>query len=105
MEQRLFNVKELSAYLGGVSINTIYCWVSQRKLPYKKLGKLVRFEISEIDKWIDENTKPQLNRDTKNNIKKCISPTENLSKKLLTNQENDGIIPPEGNSKNGNCLV
>jgi len=55
MGKRFFNSKELGEYL-GVKEGTIYFWVSQRKIPFKKFGRLVRFSIEEIDKWIEENS-------------------------------------------------
>ncbi|MDP2924160.1 MAG: helix-turn-helix domain-containing protein [Candidatus Omnitrophota bacterium] len=55
MEKRYLSPKELSEYL-GVSINTIYGWVSQKKIPYKKLGRLVRFSVEEIDEWVKQNS-------------------------------------------------
>jgi len=51
MDQRYLSPKELSQYL-GVSLQTVYEWTSQKKIPYVKLGRLVKFDIKEIDKWM-----------------------------------------------------
>jgi excisionase family DNA binding protein len=40
----------------GISVNTIYSWISQRKIPHKKLGRLVRFSVEEIDEWVKQNS-------------------------------------------------
>jgi excisionase family DNA binding protein len=54
MEKRFVDVEELSQYL-GVKANTIYCWVSQKRIPFMKFNRLVRFDIAQIDEWIRMN--------------------------------------------------
>jgi len=54
MEKRLLNIKEASEYL-GVKENTLYCWVSQKKIPYVKLGRRTLFDIEDLNKFIEEN--------------------------------------------------
>jgi excisionase family DNA binding protein len=53
MEKRLFNIDELSTYL-AVPRGTIYNWISQKKLPYVKIGRRVKFDKEDIDKMINE---------------------------------------------------
>lgn len=54
VEKKIFiGIKELSEYL-DIKANTLYSWVSMRKIPYIKMGRLVRFDLKEIDKWIDK---------------------------------------------------
>ena len=55
MNRRLLNVEELSE-LTGLSKNTIYCWVSQRRIPFVKCGRLTKFDVQKIEKWIEENS-------------------------------------------------
>ena len=55
MNRRLLNVEELSE-LTGLSKNTIYCWVSQRRIPFVKVGRLTKFDLQKIDHWIEENS-------------------------------------------------
>ncbi len=55
LNQRLINIQELSQLL-GLSTNTLYSWVSQKRIPYVKCGRLTKFDLREIDKWIAENT-------------------------------------------------
>lgn len=55
MKQRLVDVRELSNYL-GISSNTLYSWVSQRRIPFVKLGRLTKFDLQEIEEWIEENS-------------------------------------------------
>ena len=54
MEKRLLNIKEASEYL-GVKENTLYCWVSQKKIPYVKLGRKTLFDIEDLNRFIEEN--------------------------------------------------
>ena len=39
-----------------MSKNTIYSWVWQKKIPYTKIGHLLRFDVQVIDQWIKENS-------------------------------------------------
>lgn len=55
MERRFLSIVELSQYL-SVKENTIYSWVSQRKIPFKKLGRLVRFSLEEVEEWIKQKS-------------------------------------------------
>jgi len=54
VNRRLINVEELSELL-GLSKNTIYCWVSQRRIPFVKCGRLTKFDLLRTEKWIEEN--------------------------------------------------
>ena len=54
-QKRLINVRELSEYL-DLSVNTIYCLVSQRRIPFVKVGRLTKFDLQKIDQWIEENS-------------------------------------------------
>ena len=38
----------------GVSVNTVYAWIHQRRIPFIKVGRLVKFDERDIDKWIGE---------------------------------------------------
>lgn len=54
MERRLLGVDELAEYL-GVKKFTLYSWVSQRRIPFVKCGRLTKFDLRDIDKWIETN--------------------------------------------------
>ena len=47
----LVDVNELARRL-GISRHTIYSWVSQRRIPYLKVGRLLRFEPTAVDAWL-----------------------------------------------------
>lgn len=53
MERRFIGIEDLSKYL-GLTKGTLYVWVCQRRIPYLKIGKLLKFDIIEIDQWLKE---------------------------------------------------
>lgn len=55
MEKRFLGIKELAEYL-GITPGTAYVWVCHRKIPYLKVGRLVKFDLRKIDKWLEENS-------------------------------------------------
>ena len=55
MEKRLLNIKEASEYL-GIPTKSLYKLVWQRRIPFVKIGKALRFDKERLDKWIEENT-------------------------------------------------
>ncbi len=51
MTRRLLDIKEVSVYT-GLSTHTLYTMVSQRRIPFVKLGRLTKFDRYELDRWI-----------------------------------------------------
>lgn len=51
----MIGVDELAEYI-GVKKFTLYSWVCQRKIPFVKCGRLTKFDLRDIDKWIKVNT-------------------------------------------------
>ena len=51
LEKRFIGIKECSEYL-GIPKGTLYSWTFSRKIPYIKMGKLVKFDLQELDGWI-----------------------------------------------------
>ncbi|MCM8771345.1 MAG: helix-turn-helix domain-containing protein [Candidatus Omnitrophica bacterium] len=48
---RLITVEELAKYL-NLNPHTIYIWVEQKKIPFIKIGRMVRFDLIEIEEWL-----------------------------------------------------
>ncbi len=48
-----------TAKLLGVREGTLALWRSDRNrdLPYIKIGHLVRYRLSDVEQWLDENTR------------------------------------------------
>ena len=57
MAEKLLTLEEVCSMLGGVKPWTIRGWVSQRRIPYTKVGRLTRFPESQINEWIKSNTR------------------------------------------------
>ena len=47
----LLTVKELSVQL-HIKASTLYVWAAQGKIPCRKIHGLVRFDPTEIDRWL-----------------------------------------------------
>jgi len=53
-EDRLLNIKEVCKIV-GLKKSTIYLYIKQNKFPKAvKIGKLSRWKLSEIRRWIEE---------------------------------------------------
>jgi excisionase family DNA binding protein len=55
VERRFLTVEEVAQY-AGISKHTLYTMVSQRRIPYTKVGRLTRFDRKTIDHWLDDHT-------------------------------------------------
>ena len=51
---RLLTPEQCAAFL-QIEVNTLYVMKSQRRIPYRKVGHLLRFDLDEIIEW----TKPE----------------------------------------------
>ena len=52
--RRLLDIEEVADYT-GLSVHTLYTMVSQRRVPYVKMGSRTKFDRYEIDRWIDSH--------------------------------------------------
>lgn len=53
--QRLLSVREAANYM-GLSPHTLYTMVSQRRIPYVKVGRLTKFDVVLLDAWLKQHT-------------------------------------------------
>ncbi len=53
--RRLISIQEAAVYT-GLAVPTLYTMVSQRRIPYVKVGRLTKFDIALLDQWIKQNT-------------------------------------------------
>jgi excisionase family DNA binding protein len=51
MENRWLSVDEIANHL-GIKRDTVYKWISERRMPGHKIGRLWKFNKSEIDEWV-----------------------------------------------------
>jgi len=56
-ESSLITVQDAAKFL-AVSTSTLYGWVWQRRIPFVKVGRALRFEQSELQKFIQSNRFP-----------------------------------------------
>jgi len=57
--QKYLSPQELAEML-RVDITTVYGWTSDRKIPFIKIGRLVRFDFIKIEKWLKERAIPSI---------------------------------------------
>jgi len=55
MLTKLLSVQEVAILL-GVHRVTIYDWVSQKRIPFVKVGARTMFDPREIERWLEEST-------------------------------------------------
>jgi excisionase family DNA binding protein len=53
-ERRLITVQEAAHFL-CVSVSTLYGWVWQRKIPFVKIGRALRFEIVDLEHFVESH--------------------------------------------------
>ena len=51
--KRFISVKAIAEYL-DLKVDTIYAWVYQKKIPYVKIGRCVKFDLQEIEDWLNK---------------------------------------------------
>jgi excisionase family DNA binding protein len=53
-EGGLITVQDAAKFL-AVSTSTLYGWVYLRRIPFVKVGRALRFELAELQKFIQSN--------------------------------------------------
>jgi len=59
-----FSVEEIAKHL-GVSKETIYRWLDREIIPAHRMGKLWKFQASEVDEWVKSGGASEAFRETK----------------------------------------
>ncbi|MBI5374184.1 MAG: excisionase family DNA-binding protein [Candidatus Schekmanbacteria bacterium] len=59
-QKQLMGTEEAAEFL-GISKNTLYEWVIQRKVPFIKVGRLTKFKKVALEEWL-ENNSHEINR-------------------------------------------
>jgi excisionase family DNA binding protein len=72
-KMKLVSVRELSEIL-DIKEKTLYHLVSEGKIPYYRIGKLVRFKRDEIDSWIESKKSIPLKKRVDNMIRSTYTP-------------------------------
>lgn len=53
--RRLLTIHEVAEYT-GLSVHTLYTMVSQRRIPFVKVGRLTKFDRYLLDEWLAKHT-------------------------------------------------
>jgi len=51
MAESWLSIDEISEHL-RVKKDTIYKWIARKKMPAHKVGRLLKFQIKEVDRWV-----------------------------------------------------
>jgi excisionase family DNA binding protein len=51
-DERWVGVEKVATHL-GVAKDSVYRWVESRDLPAHRVGRLLRFKLSEVDAWVE----------------------------------------------------
>lgn len=51
MAEPWLSADQIAAHL-GVTKDTVYAWIAEKKMPAHKVGRLWKFQVSEVDEWV-----------------------------------------------------
>ena len=51
MAEPWLSADQIAAHL-GVTKDTVYAWIAEKGMPAHKIGRLWKFQISEVDEWV-----------------------------------------------------
>jgi excisionase family DNA binding protein len=57
MLQEFLNIRAMASYL-DLKRSTLYTLVEEKKIPHYRIGRQIRFKLSEIEKWLEECKEP-----------------------------------------------
>lgn len=89
----LVTIKDLSAYL-TVKESTLYSWVHNGTIPFHKLNGLIRFDMEEIEAWVQAakqvstDTGAPMKRRTHQDIDKIVKKSIDSAKGIGYNLPN-----------------
>lgn len=53
IERRYIGIKELTEYL-SIPKGSLYVMVCEKRIPYLKIGKRLKFDLQEIEVWLKD---------------------------------------------------
>ena len=51
MTEPWLSAEDIAAHL-GVTKDTAYSWITEKAMPAHKIGRLWKFQVSEVDSWV-----------------------------------------------------
>ena len=81
METGFSTISEISEYL-NLKPSTLYALVAEKRIPHFKIGRLVRFKKSEIDRWMEGNKKEctDISRAARKVLKAARAPARDINR-------------------------
>ena len=67
MSERWLSVDEIAEHL-GIKRDTVYKWVAHKNMPAHKVGRLLKFQIKEVDEWVREGKAASGNNNYLSNV-------------------------------------
>ncbi len=56
------SVEDVAAHL-GVAKDSVYRWIEKKDLPAHKMGRLWKFQLSEVDEWVRAGGAAEVNEE------------------------------------------
>ena len=75
-EEGWVDAAEVAAHL-RVTKDSIYRWVDARDFPAHRVGRLLRFQLSEVDEWVRTNGGTESNSHSMNRVSPTRGPRKN----------------------------
>lgn len=51
MAEPWLSADDIAAHL-GITKDTVYAWITDKRMPAHKVGRLWKFQTSEVDEWV-----------------------------------------------------
>ncbi|WP_242086621.1 helix-turn-helix domain-containing protein [Microbacterium lacticum] len=51
MAEVWLSAEQIAAHL-GVTKDTVYLWIAEKSMPANRVGRLWKFQTSEVDEWV-----------------------------------------------------
>lgn len=96
MQEGLMNINDLSGYL-QIPICSIYGMVERKEIPYIKIGRLIRFKMSEIESWLESKKVNPVSPEKQ--VKKIMRDID--LKKMVDKMKKEVYFMPEKVSQTG----
>ena len=50
----LVGVERAAKFL-GIQVSTMYAWCEQRRIPHIRIGRVLRFDLKDLNRWVSEH--------------------------------------------------
>ncbi len=75
IEEGWVNAAEVASHL-QVAKESIYRWVESKGFPAHRVGRLLRFKLSEVDEWVRKSgAEAQNTLNKRKNLEQCLAKT------------------------------